>query len=146
MSSDRRNTEKQAVYTRQATILRKNLLKWDHILRTPQGEDWPAMLGRLDAALNQTGNMDRSIEDVLEHFVYVPRKSTANAQDIPFFLSTRLETPTDDAAAAAKEATAENAEPKRSFVLPKDPVQHLAEYENQAAQLAIEFEDSTIRF
>lgn len=145
MSSDRRNNEKQAVYTRQATILRKNLLKWDNILRTPQGEDWPVMVGRLEAALNQTGNMDRSIEDLMEHFVYVPRKSTANAQDIPFFLSTRLETPNEDSAAAAPDAANED-EPKRTFVLAKDPVRHLSAYENRAAQLVAEFEESTVRF
>ena len=64
-ANGRRNTsEQQSVYTRQATILRKNLVDWDMILRNPRGEDWPRMLGRLNAALNQTANMDRCIEDV----------------------------------------------------------------------------------
>ena len=34
--------------------------------------------------------LDRSIDPSLDHFVYQPRKSPVNAQDIPFFLSTRL--------------------------------------------------------
>jgi hypothetical protein len=148
MNSNRRNTEKQAVYTRQATILRKNLLEWDRMLRTPRGEDWPTMLGRLNAALNQTGNMDRSIEDLMEHFVYLPRKSTANAQDIPFFLSTRLETANEETAEGANDATntAAGEDTKQSFVLAVDPVRHLATYENQAAQLAAEFDDNMVRF
>ena len=85
----RRNTEQQSVYIRQATILRKNLGEWDWVLRNPRGEDWPRMLGRLNASYNQTANMDQSIEDVMEHFVYLPKQSTANAQDVPFFLSTK---------------------------------------------------------
>lgn len=152
MSSGRRNTEKQAVYTRQATILRKNLLEWDRMLRTPRGEDWSTMLGRLNAALNQTGSMDRSIEDLMEHFVYLPRKSTANAQDVPFFLSTRLETANEEtaqyqgAADATTTAGAVGEDQKQAFVLAPDPVRHLSTYENQAAQLAAEFDDNMVRF
>jgi hypothetical protein len=63
-TSGRRNTESQSVYTRQASILRKNLTDWDAILRNPRGEDWPRMLGRLNASLNQTANMDKCVEDV----------------------------------------------------------------------------------
>eukprot|EP00548_Thalassiothrix_antarctica_P016223 CAMPEP_0194195088 /NCGR_PEP_ID=MMETSP0154-20130528/75938_1 /TAXON_ID=1049557 /ORGANISM="Thalassiothrix antarctica, Strain L6-D1" /LENGTH=156 /DNA_ID=CAMNT_0038919575 /DNA_START=230 /DNA_END=700 /DNA_ORIENTATION=- len=48
------------------------------------------MVGRLNAALNQTVTLDSSIDDVLEHFVYIPRQSPVNPQDIPNFLSTRL--------------------------------------------------------
>jgi hypothetical protein len=145
MSSGRRNTEKQA------TILRKNLLEWDRMLRTPRGEDWSTMLGRLNAALNQTGSMDRSIEDLMEHFVYLPRKSTANAQDIPFFLSTRLETANEETAQGegATDAIAGSAagySQKQAFVLASDPVRHLSTYENQAAQLAAEFDDNMVRF
>ena len=144
MSSGRRNTEKQA------TILRKNLLEWDRMLRTPRGEDWSTMLGRLNAALNQTGSMDRSIEDLMEHFVYLPRKSTANAQDVPFFLSTRLETAneetgaTDATTGSTTGAAGDNQ--KQAFVLASDPVRHLSTYENQAAQLAAEFDDNMVRF
>jgi hypothetical protein len=137
MSSGRRNTEKQA------TILRKNLLEWDRMLRTPRGEDWSTMLGRLNAALNQTGSMDRSIEDVMEHFVYLPRKSTANAQDVPFFLSTRLETANEETALG--EGTTDDNQ-KQAFLLASDPVRHLSAYENQAAQLAAEFDDNMVRF
>jgi hypothetical protein len=154
MSSSHRNTGKDAVYTRQATILRKNLLEWDRMLRTPRGEDWSTMLGRLNAALNQTGSMDRSIEDLMEHFVYLPRKSTANAQDVPFFLSTRLETAneetaqgqgaTDTTTGSATDAASDDQ--KQAFVLAPDPVRHLSTYENQAAQLAAEFDDNMVRF
>jgi hypothetical protein len=49
------------------------------------------MLGRLNAAaFNQAGNLDRGIDDASEHFAYVPRRCLANAQDVAFFLSTRL--------------------------------------------------------
>lgn len=47
----RRNNEHQQAFTRQGTILRKNLYEWDRMLRTPRGEDWPTMVGRLNAAL-----------------------------------------------------------------------------------------------
>jgi hypothetical protein len=65
----RRNTESQSVYTRQASILRKNLTDWDAILRNPKGEDWSRMLGRLNAALNQSSNMDKCVEDVSRQIV-----------------------------------------------------------------------------
>jgi hypothetical protein len=157
----RRNNEHQQAFTRQATILRKNLYEWDRMLRTPRGEDWPTMVGRLNAAMvrrknikstrfafahptdrcsyitqNQTNNLDRSIDDVLEHFVYLPKQSTANPQDIPFFLSTRL-----------ADAAGENAqvEPEDIFGN-KDPVQVVARYENRAAQLAAEYEENMVRF
>lgn len=119
----------------QATILRKNLTEWDRMLRTPRGEDWPTMVGRLNAALNQTANLDRSIEDVMEHFVYVPKKSTANPQDIPFFLSTRLEANADADGQTQDEVKFKG-----------DPVQQLVKYESFAAQLAADYEDSMVRF
>lgn len=46
-TSQRRNNEQQQA----AIILRKNLYEWDRMLRTPRGEDWPAMVGRLNAAM-----------------------------------------------------------------------------------------------
>ena len=46
-----RNTEQQKIFIRQATILRKNLQDYDNKLRDPRGEDWPTMLGRLNAAM-----------------------------------------------------------------------------------------------
>jgi hypothetical protein len=52
-SSSARSSHHQQhqAFSRQATILRKNLNEWDRMLRTPRGEDWPTMLGRLNAAL-----------------------------------------------------------------------------------------------
>lgn len=44
MSTQRKNNEYQHVFTRQATILRKNLMEWDYMLRTPKGETWPTMV------------------------------------------------------------------------------------------------------
>lgn len=138
MSSGRRTSEQQASYTRQATILRKNLLEWDRMLRTPRGEDWPTMLGRLNAALNQTVNLDRSIDDVMEHFVYVPKQATANPQDIPFFLSTRLEAPAG--------AEPHRDETKAAKAFKGDPVQQLIEYEKNAAKLVALYEENMVRF
>jgi hypothetical protein len=139
MSTQRRNNEQQAVFTRQANILRKNLSEWDRMLRTPRGEDWPKMVGRLNAAFSQTGNLDNSIDDVLEHFVYLPKQSTANPQDIPFFLSTRLGEPNttpDDEIPEVNDVLTETA----------DPVQILIQYENRATQLAKEYAENMIRF
>ena len=89
------------------------------------------MLGRLNAAQNQTANWNRTVEDVYEHFSYVPRQATANAQDIPFFLSTRL-------------LNEETMEPLP--ISPDDPAQHLAEFEKNAAALAAYYEEHMVRF
>jgi hypothetical protein len=135
-NTGRRTLEQQATYTRAATILRANLLEWDVILRTPaRGEDWPRMLGRLNAAYNQTVTLNTAIDDVMDHFVYVPKKATANPQDIPFFLSTRLEADEPD-----------DAKDVLLLDLPGDPIQHLAAFERNAAKLASEFEESIVRF
>jgi len=96
------------------------------------------MLGRLNAALNQAGNLDAGIEDVMEHFVYVPKKCTANAQDIPFFLSTRLA----DAAQSDSVDTVADGVPGRDG----DPVKILREYESRAAGIASEYEEKMVRF
>lgn len=109
-------------------------MEWDRRIMTSP-EDWPTMMGRLNAALNQTKNLDRSIDDVWEHFVYIPKKATANPQDVPFFLSTRLEmnaTPADQMGELEAEVTA--------APLPADPVRYLATFENEAARLAVEYE------
>lgn len=74
----------------------------------------------------------------MEHFVYQPKQSTANAQDIPFFLSTRLET------SAPEDAIKEDDD--AGLVIQGDPVQVLATYENRAAALAQEYEDEMVRF
>jgi hypothetical protein len=135
-SGSRRTNELQASYVRQATILRKNLLEWDRMLNTPRGEDWPAMLGRLNAAYHQTVNLNNSIDDIMEHFVYVPKRATANPQDIPFFLSTRLETPSTTKDVDEMDATQDTSR----------AVQHLLEYEKRAAQMVEQYEDKMVRF
>jgi hypothetical protein len=138
----------QSSFTRQATILRKNLMEWDNMMRHPQGEDWPKMLGRLNAALNQTNNMDKSIDDVMEHFVYVPRQSTANPQDIPFFLSTRIEMSSDNKSDNKNDNSSNSPEDSSAakFEISGDPVHLLAAYENNAARIASEYEENMIRF
>lgn len=160
MSYGRQTTEQQAAYVRQATILRKDLLEWDRMLRTPRGEDWPTMLGRLNAALNQTVSLDRNIEDVMEHFVYVPKQASANPQDIPFFLSTRLETPSEimtTATTSTTSATAStNTSPTDATVLPRqdnakkhfrgDPIKRLHEYDKQASKLIAQYEENMVRY
>lgn len=85
---------------------------------------------------NQTVNLDRSIEDILEHFVYLPKQSTANPQDIPFFLSTRL----SDANAEVKDSE------ETHLFGDEDPPQVVARYENRAAELAAEYEENMVRF
>jgi hypothetical protein len=143
--SGRRSNEQQSVFTRQSTILRKNLGDWDAILRNPRGEDWPKMLGRLNAAFNQTTNIDKSIEDVMEHFVYLPKQATANAQDIPFFLSTRLDMAASEEAASSSSSSSKGTT-EEEFSIKGDPVKVLANYENRAAELAHEYEENMVRF
>ena len=46
----RQHSEQQQAFLRQANILRKNLNAWDGMLHSARGEDWPSMLGRLNAA------------------------------------------------------------------------------------------------
>mmetsp|Transcript_4081 Transcript_4081/g.6829 ORF Transcript_4081/g.6829 Transcript_4081/m.6829 type:complete len:152 (-) Transcript_4081:114-569(-) len=149
-SSQRRNNEQQHVFTRQATILRKNLFEWDHMLRTPRGELWPTMVGRLNAALNQTGTLDRSIDDVLEHFVYVPKQSPANPQDIPFFLSTRLAEENKGSSETAKRKDGaeddDGEETPEEVIEESGALQILNKYENRAAQIANEYEENMVRF
>mmetsp|Transcript_12029 Transcript_12029/g.23459 ORF Transcript_12029/g.23459 Transcript_12029/m.23459 type:complete len:180 (-) Transcript_12029:275-814(-) len=171
----RQHNEQQQVFLRQATILRKNLGAWDATLRSARGGDWPSMLGRLNAAFNQAGNLDQGIEDASEHFVYVPRKCTVNAQDIAFFLSTRLAT----AASSEENSDDNNIDPNNNFneggenaalmgmdVMAmggagdvaarssssqhyfggEEPAKRLRRYESQVASLASEFEDGMVRF
>ena len=51
--SNRRIHDLQQVFVRQSVILRNNLAEWDHTLQRC-GEDWPNMLGRLNAAVVST--------------------------------------------------------------------------------------------
>lgn len=84
---------------------------------------------------NQSGNLDDAIDDVLEHFVYVPRKSTANAQDIPVFLSSRIASMSN-----------ENKEVSATQSQMKDPVSYLRAYETSASDLSLKFDKSFKRF
>ncbi|KAL7460689.1 hypothetical protein ACHAXS_001134 [Conticribra weissflogii] len=170
----RQHYEQQQVFLRQATILRKNLGAWDATLRSTRGEDWPSMLGRLNAAFNQAGNLDHGIEDASEHFVYVPRKCTVNAQDIAFFLSTRLVSATstvgnsdennvdannntnvgksDDlmgmeaVSMGGLEDVAVKSSSSQQFFGGEEPTRRLRRYESQVASLAAEFEDGMVRY
>jgi hypothetical protein len=54
MSNNKRRTgiaDHQSLFVRQSHILRKNIYEWDQMLRSSTGEDWPSMLGRLNAAM-----------------------------------------------------------------------------------------------
>ncbi len=50
----RQHNEQQQSFLRQATILRNNLNAWEATICSARGEDWPAMLGRLNAAFVST--------------------------------------------------------------------------------------------
>ncbi|KAG7348148.1 hypothetical protein IV203_016853 [Nitzschia inconspicua] len=145
-------SSQQSSFARQATILRRNLGEWDMKLHDPRGEDWPKMLGRLNAAMNQTMTMDKSIEDVMEHFVYLPKRPTANPQDIPFFLSTKLDSTALDertTSSSGTEKTANTAQKDalmEKFLALEDPVQVLSKYEEQAARLVGKYEEEMVRF
>ncbi|KAL7429885.1 hypothetical protein ACHAXH_001297 [Discostella pseudostelligera] len=75
-------------FARYASVLRENLIACDTSLRKGE-EDWQATLGRLNAAFNQTKNLNDIIENSYEHVVYIPKKCTANIQDVASFLSCR---------------------------------------------------------
>jgi hypothetical protein len=142
--TNRSTNDQLSSFVRQATILRKNFTEWDNVLKNPQrGEDWTTMLGRYNAAYNQILHFDTTIDDVMEHFVYVPQRATANPQDIPFFLSTRLETPpiTTTVTAEGEGDPGDNQE-----LGSIDTVQHLIDYENYAAQLAQEYYRNQVLF
>jgi hypothetical protein len=144
----------QIAFARQATILRRNLGEWDMKLHDPRGEDWPKMLGRLNAAMNQTMTMDKSIEDVMEHFVYLPKQPTANPQDIPFFLSTKLDSSTLDERTATL-GTSSSTNPAslprmdsalNDLVKLENPIFVLSTYEEGAAKLVSKYEEKMVRF
>lgn len=166
MSNNKRRatTDHQASFVRQCNILRKNIYEWDQMLRSSTGEDWPSMLGRLNAAMNQTVNIDQSIEDVTNHLVYEPKKSTTNPQDIPFFLSVRLvdENNANDNDGGNQDqghdqegdgegdgdgegnATLQMDGDESSVVI--NPSELLTRYEKNAADLANEFVENIVRF
>lgn len=114
-------------------------------------------MGRLNAALNQTGTLDRSIEDVLEHSVYVPKQSPANPQDIPFFLSTRLapqeNTEKEKITGLLSEEEEEDGsiseeqqQQQQDGASHDDAFQILTRYEKRAAQIANEYYENMVRF
>jgi hypothetical protein len=158
----RQQDEQQRAFLRQAGILRKNLIAWDSTLHSVRGEDWPSMLGRLNAAFNQAGNLDRGIDDASEHFAYVPRRCLANAQDVAFFLSTRLvvapwwssswssssggEWDDDDDGGIDGKRNDDDGGDGSGRGGEEPAAARLRRYERRAAELASEFEGGMIRF
>jgi len=114
------------------------------VLHDPRGEDWSKMLGRLNAALSATSTLDNNIDDVMEHFVYLPKRATANPQDIPFFLSTKLDSSATDERTTT--TTTKKDSTVQDLLALGDPVQVLSNYEEQAAKLVQEYEDEMVRF
>jgi hypothetical protein len=140
----RRTNDQLSSYVRNATILRKNFIEWDKVLHNPSGEDWMNMLGRCNASYHQIMNVNQTIDDMMEHFVYVPQRSTANPQDIPFFLSTRLETTTTTTTIPTRTTT--TTIPINDNDKNVDIQQHLMDYENYTARLAQQYEERMVRF
>ena len=106
---------------------------------------------------NQAGNLDQGIEDASEHFVYVPKKCTVNAQDMAFFLSTRLVTAAggennNDSVEQTKAGTGGGDDDgggggtSTQYYGGEEPSTRLRRYEGQVAELASEFEDGMVRF
>lgn len=142
--ASRRNDPQTTLYLRQGNILRKNLFEWHFILTDARGEDWPKMCGRLNTAFNQVGCLDDCIDDVLEHFVYVPRKPVMNPQVIPEFLSSRVEL---GSSVKHEGDNAENASRDlQSIEEIRKPEVVLQRYETQAKGLALKLDQNRIRF
>ena len=110
-----------------------------------------------DQYQNQAGNLDAGIEDASEHFVYVPKKCTVNAQDVAFFLSTRLVTAAgvgDNGNKDGKDSGATggggkddvSSSPSSEYFGGEEPSTRLRRYEGQVSELAMEFEDGMVRF
>ena len=72
MGGSARRTDHQP-FTRSANILRKNLQLWDSTLRSARGENWPSMLGRLNAAL--VSRIDRLVCRTLLTAPYGPHSA-----------------------------------------------------------------------
>jgi hypothetical protein len=138
----RRRNEQTTLFLRQGNILRKNLYEWHVVLA--RGEDWPKMCGRMNTALNQAGSLDDCIDDVLEHFVYVPKKSVMNPQDIPVFLSSRVEL------GNSAQHTGEDAESSELFSQTIEKIHKpealLQQYETQSRRLVSKLEQNLLRF
>ena len=84
------------------------------------------------------------IEDVMEHFVYLPKRATANPQDIPFFLSTKLDSSASDerVSSTASSSRKKMDSTKKDFLALGDPKQVLSKYEEQAANLGFPVEEA----
>ena len=86
----------------------------------------------------------------IEHFVYLPKQATANPQDIPFFLSTKLDSSTSDDRTASSTKKSSSRKKKDTTVHDLlalgDPVKVFSKYEDQAARLAQEYEEEMVRF
>lgn len=140
------NDAHQKNIIRQASILRKNIQEWDYVLNNPaRAENWPTMLGRLNAAFNQAGNMDEVIEDVLEHFVYLPKKVTANPGDIPLFMSSKL-APVSGMEVLDVSANEARKKSKMDHGQGKDLIEKLDRYEKSVEKLANHFEEAIVRY
>ena len=159
-------TDQQTSFAKQATILRKNIVGWNTMLHTPRGEDWPKMLGRANAAMNQVTNLNTCIQDVMEHFVIVPKQATANPSDIPFFLATKLDisttttTTTKDGKnggdsggdgggggpSSSSNTQEEDLADVVGVVFTTNPIHILSMYETNTARIAQEYEEEMVRF
>eukprot|EP00815_Leptocylindrus_aporus_P012264 CAMPEP_0116065650 /NCGR_PEP_ID=MMETSP0322-20121206/9904_1 /TAXON_ID=163516 /ORGANISM="Leptocylindrus danicus var. apora, Strain B651" /LENGTH=146 /DNA_ID=CAMNT_0003552035 /DNA_START=43 /DNA_END=483 /DNA_ORIENTATION=+ len=139
----RRDAHQQSII-RHASILRKNLMEWDYVLNTPaRAENWPTMLGRLNAALNQANNLDNNIEDVLEHFCYLPKRVTANPGDIPLFLSSKLAPFPGMELSTKGDAAKRKVEDNEDM---KEPVKKLREYESRVSSIVTKLESDIQRY
>lgn len=103
------------------------------------------------ALQNQTGNLDQAIQDAAEHFVYVPKKSTINPQDIAFFLSTRLvaaageKADDDNHKGDVENGEVDNNDASNMFG-GDDAAKRLRRYETKTGELAADFEGGIVRF
>ena len=78
---------------------------------------------------------------MMNHFVYEPRQSPANPQDVPMFLSVRL---VDDANTVDNESKVKEESNAEKDI--GNPSEVLAMYEEKAADLANDFEESMVRY
>ncbi len=103
---------------------------------------------------NQTNNVDQGIEDALDHFAIEPKKCLANPSDVPFFLSVRIVddevnsdvTKTEGSTAQVGGPNGLNYEDQNENGHNKNPINHIYQYEQDAAKFAREFEENMVRF
>jgi len=84
----------------------------------------------------------------IEHFVYQPKRCTANAGDIPFFLSTRLaDAPAGIATTtSSKEDNTESNNASNNVDAVEDPERLLQSYEILISDVTLKYENSMTRF